>query len=1007
MAVKASIQITISKVIDVYAVYRYYKLQSSTLAKPSKPTTNPPSGWSDTEPAYVSGSTNTLYFVDCNVYSDMSFSFSEVSKSSSYEAAKDAWNKANNAQNTADDAKQFTDNAKNNYGYQYKYDITLNGDTNKYYPVVILGGNQNVMREIMVTRGYLEKAPAEWNGHPTAKGIALLLKLKCNFGGWGGAAYQWWIHDLTEQYGNVFASAETCMSYMGFAIFLRGGGDTGAVYHIYSDQALETTIYNGTGPKAYYNSDRIGWTGGTSDNPTYSWNAPAPRTLTDSVKKQIESKKYIQMAVNAISDVDVEYYLSTSATSLAGGSWSTTAPTWVNGKYMWSRTVTVDGAGNKTYSPNQNGVCIAGAKGNTGSTGAAGKGVTSIVEQYYKSTSATSLSGGSWGTTYPGWENGKYIWTRSVITYTDSTTTTTTAVCVTGTKGDTGAKGDAGANGKSIGSVVNYYLATSVSSNVTTSTSGWTTTVQSVSSSKKYLWNYEVIKYSDGTNAAITTPCIIGAYGDTGSKGDTGATGKGISKITEHYAVSTSNSTIPTSWSSTVPTLTATNKYLWNYETITYTDNTTADTTKRVIGVYGDKGDTGTTGKGVKSSAVTYQTSSSGTTTPTGTWSSTVPATTAEKPYLWSRTIIMYTDNTTTTTYVVGSTPEGVLDEIQKVLRYDDTTITLGKTGDSTTLTLRNDGLNIQKDQTVMASFGADKLTLGKGYLSFRANGYDTMLTCDPDYANKIKMFLPNQAVSDKGDAASLTMWNGGTYYGVGMSSETATIGAYHADAELIADSGNIALMNADNIRLTATKSLTYDIPVVTNTDCDTLIRSGKWYIGIESTNRPTTTNGWLETLAYSDNYCKQTYTTHLGDIYTRTMQAKTWGSWSRVYSPTQTVLWSGSTYPKAADTAVLSEPISAQANGIVIFFQWYGTGTPAKSDMICHYIPKYLVANFDGGYTISAIDYGGAYAMSKYLYIGDTAITGSDFNGDAAKTTDSGIKITNWNYIMTRIVGV
>lgn len=104
MAVKASVQITISKVIDIHACYRYYKLQSSTLAKPSKPTTNPPSGWSDTEPAYVSGSTNTLYFVDCNVYSDKTFNFSEVSVSSSYEAAKAAWNKAKNAQDTANDA---------------------------------------------------------------------------------------------------------------------------------------------------------------------------------------------------------------------------------------------------------------------------------------------------------------------------------------------------------------------------------------------------------------------------------------------------------------------------------------------------------------------------------------------------------------------------------------------------------------------------------------------------------------------------------------------------------------------------------------------------------------------------------------------------------------------------------------------------------------------------------------------------------------------------------------
>lgn len=372
MAVKASAQITISKVIDIYACYRYYKLQSSTLAKPSKPTKNPPSGWSDTEPAYASGSTNTLYFVDCNVYSDKTFNFSEVSVSSSYEAAKAAWNKANDAMNST------------------------------------------------------------------------------------------------------------------------------------------------------------------------------------------------------IVSVDIEYYLSTSATSLSGDSWSTTAPTWVNGKYMWSRTVIVDGSGNTTYSPNQNGVCIAGAKGDTGQTGSAGKGVTSIVEQYYKSTSATSLSGGSWSTTYPGWESGKYIWTRSVITYTDKTTTTTAAVCVTGTKGDTG------------------------------------------------------------------------------------ATGKGVKSSAVTYQASTSGTTIPTgTWSSTIPSVAA-GSYLWTKTVITYTDSdTTTSYSVGKMGSNGSKGDTGATGKGVKSTAVTYQASTSGTTVPTGTWSSTIPSVSAGS-FLWTRTIITYTDDTTSTSYSIG-----------------------------------------------------------------------------------------------------------------------------------------------------------------------------------------------------------------------------------------------------------------------------------------------------------------------------------------------------------------
>lgn len=401
-----------------------------------------------------------------------------------------------------------------------------------------------------------------------------------------------------------------------------------------------------------------------------------------------------------------------------------------------------------------------GAKGEKGDTG---KGVKSTAVTYQVSSLGTAIPAGTWSSSIPSASAGQYLWTRTVITYTDNTTSTIYSVSRMGTNGTNGANGT---DGKSIGSVVNYYLATVSSSGVTAATGGWTTTVQSVSAAKKYLWNYEVVKYTDGTVASTTAPCIIGSYGDQGNKGDkgdTGSTGNGIKGIAEHYAVSASNSTVPTSWSSTVPTMTESNKYLWNYETITYTNGTTVDTTKRVIGVYGnkgatgatgsqgyslvanvvrdafteyqwttygtinheeswsstsgirngcrigdmfaivgtatdtknahvayyrsntasgdlrgicishtiiprgatgskgDKGDTGATGKGVKSTAVTYQASSSGTTIPTGVWSSTPPATSADKPYFWTRTIITYTDNTTSTAYNVGSTPEGIV----------------------------------------------------------------------------------------------------------------------------------------------------------------------------------------------------------------------------------------------------------------------------------------------------------------------------------------------------------
>ena len=272
-----------------------------------------------------------------------------------------------------------------------------------------------------------------------------------------------------------------------------------------------------------------------------------------------------------ITSIVEQYYQSTSATAQSGGSWSTTAPTWADGKYVWTRSViTYTDSTTSTTSP----VCITGQKGSIGNTGV---GVTSVDVWYYQSTSATSLSGGSWSTTAPTWSDGKYVWTKTITTYTNNTTDETTAVCITGQKGSTGV---------GVKSVTEYYLATSASSDVTTSTLGWTTTVQTITSDKKYLWNYEIITYTNNTTST-TTPVIIGVFGNTGN------TGKGIKSVTEYYLATSSSSDVTTStsgWTLAIQTLTATKKYLWNYELITYTDNTTTTINPIIIGVYGDQG---------------------------------------------------------------------------------------------------------------------------------------------------------------------------------------------------------------------------------------------------------------------------------------------------------------------------------------------------------------------------------------------------------------------------------
>lgn len=113
MAVKASATVTLSCYRDTQSITRYYKLHSSTASAPSKPTTNPPpSGWTDAEPSYTSGSTNTLYFCDLSVFSDGTWSYSTVSKSSAYEAAKEAYNKAVTAGNAANKVQAEVDEVK-------------------------------------------------------------------------------------------------------------------------------------------------------------------------------------------------------------------------------------------------------------------------------------------------------------------------------------------------------------------------------------------------------------------------------------------------------------------------------------------------------------------------------------------------------------------------------------------------------------------------------------------------------------------------------------------------------------------------------------------------------------------------------------------------------------------------------------------------------------------------------------------------------------------------------
>ena len=204
----------------------------------------------------------------------------------------------------------------------------------------------------------------------------------------------------------------------------------------------------------------------------------------------------------------------------------------------------------------------------------------------------------------------------------------------TGPQGDNGPQGPAGTSGRGIKTITEYYLISSAKTGITTASSGWSTSVPTMTATNKYLWNYEKFTFTDNTTAT-TTPKIIGIYGDkgttgatgpqgpqgntgatgpqgpqgatgpkgpqgaTGATGPQGVTGNGIKSITNYYLATASGSGVSAStsgWTTTVQAITASKKYLWNYEVVAYTNGSTYQSAPCIIGVYGDNGATGATG---------------------------------------------------------------------------------------------------------------------------------------------------------------------------------------------------------------------------------------------------------------------------------------------------------------------------------------------------------------------------------------------------------------------------
>lgn len=282
--------------------------------------------------------------------------------------------------------------------------------------------------------------------------------------------------------------------------------------------------------------------------------------------------------------------------------------------------------------------------GRDGEDGANGTSVTvkSTSVTYAVSTSGTTAPASGWSATIPSVPVGQYLWSKTEVTYSNGVTTKTYAVSRIGSDGADGTPGAAGANGKT--SYVHFAYAKSADGNT-----GFSTTYFS-----------GALYVGTCTDFNTADPTSYTAYTWARLKGEDGAPGNGIKSTAVTYQVSTSGTTPPTgTWNSSIPSVAA-NQYLWTRTVITYTDNTTSTSYSvgkmGANGVKGDKGDTGPAGAdgdGIVSVSNTYQIGSSGTTAPTGSWSSTVPSPQKGK-YLWTKTVTTYKKSDPTTVYSVS-----------------------------------------------------------------------------------------------------------------------------------------------------------------------------------------------------------------------------------------------------------------------------------------------------------------------------------------------------------------
>ena len=985
MAIKAKAEITISRIIDIEDVVRYYLLQSSSIAAPSKPTANPPGGsWATTEPTYNSGATNSLYFTDLTIMSNGTYSYSAVSKSSSYEAAKEAWNKANNAQNGVSQLTTRVELAETSISKNNE-EIALRAKKTEVTEAIdaIKVGGRNLARKTSNEWGnwyvphsmynYCDSISLIYPG-PRSVGDVFMVSFDIDvtkFTKSGDGTFDLYIQGTVDGAWAVsnpftnynFATKALAGDYTEHVSYACKIGNADQAKAVGFEFAYRCDFSDGTGKfrirnlKVEKGNKATDWTPAPEDYYTKTETDASIQVLSDKISQQVSTTDKLGTRLSKVEQ--------------DSSSWSVTLETANAAKSAADNAnQTASSAKNAADKANENASSAVSTAQNT---------VKSTTEQFYKSASPTSLSGGSWSNSQPTWENGKYIWKRTYVVYNNGNTEyqpSANGVCITGSTGATGATGPQGPQGEK-----------------------GATGSQGPQGEKGATG-------ATGPQGEKGNTGATGPQGPQGEKGNTGATGpqgpqgnkgnpgKGVKSIVPQYYLSSSNTTqTGGSWSNSQPTWVS-GKYIWTRDYTTWDDNTTSTTTPILASALNSANSTANSANSTAGQAKTTADAANKTAGEAASTASSAAQTastaksTADTAKSTADTARQEAaDAAKTATNFMGFDSNGLV-------VGDRTANTLGKN-----VLIGNDSVNIRNGSTVLAEFAEKLIAIGKGspdaVIDF-LNGLFKISTINDSGAHlsatKSLSIYADDAVDGTGDGnghySMITVGdtsmrlNTNNVGHIDIVDRNPTIGAI---AQIISE---VYGRNNENVSF------------IMETDKST----GRNIVGLD------TGKG-----VYTEWRCNGGGTadiTHRVKSSTSSTQINQWGNCVQllkndnlvaVYDGTTPVLASTGIWPHSGQTLYLDPPVSQQPHGIVIEFVPYVNGAPVGYGVNHFFVPKMAC----DGRSMSFVMAGSSFDMPccKWIYVYNDKIVGNDVNYQTG--THNGVTYKNNAYVLRTVYGV